>query len=477
MNSIDSHTYALTSGQSPKTEGHFGAILAIYLLGLLIGGLYVGLVAPIRTVVQAGFGIDDSSGIWMINIYTLFYAALIPVIGSLADRYGRKIVYTTCVALFAAGSALCGISASVGGFGLLLFGRVVQAIGAGGMIPVANAEIGTSFPLEKRGMALGIAAAVVGISNVLGAGVGSFIMGLVGVQNWAVAFYFALPFCVAIIIAALVFLPNHTVETKGSLDLAGSVVLVAFVLALLLGLKDIDFFDFANSASQPGAWIPLAVAVLCLPAFRAVERRAGNPVFHMEYLHSRPIVITMAVSFFVGCVIISMMLVPEFAEFAMGDPVGSGGYYMLAIGLTSIIGPPFAGRLIDHIGPKPVLMGGLSVMVAGYLFLAVYAAANPSAVSLIAGLAVVGAGMGFAMGAPANYMILENTDPDDSNSAIATITLVRQVGTSLAPAILVGFISQGAGMLGYQHMLLCVVAFNAIALALMVLYHSPEARG
>ena len=92
MNSIDSHTYALTSGQSPKTEGHFGAILAIYLLGLLIGGLYVGLVAPIRTVVQAGFGIDDSSGIWMINIYTLFYAALIPVIGNLADRYGRKIV-------------------------------------------------------------------------------------------------------------------------------------------------------------------------------------------------------------------------------------------------------------------------------------------------------------------------------------------------------------------------------------------------
>jgi MFS family permease len=477
MNSNDMKTSIPETGQNSQANGHFAVILAIYLLGLLIGGLYVGMVAPIRTVVQAGFGIDDSAGIWMINVYTLFYAALIPVIGNLADRHGRKVVYTTCVGLFALGSALCGISASAGGFGLLLFGRVVQAIGAGGMIPVANAEMGTSFPLEKRGMALGIAAAVVGISNVLGAGVGSFIVGIVGAQNWAVAFYIALPFCAAVIIGALIFLPNHTVETKGHLDLAGSVVLVVFVLALLVGLKNIDFFDFAGSIVQPLAWVPLVVAVFCLPVFRAVEHRASNPVFHMEYLHSRPIVITMAVSFFVGCVIISMMLVPEFAEFAMGDPVGSGGYYMLAIGLTSIIGPPLAGRLIDHVGPKPVLMGGLAVMVFGYLFLALFAAPHPSAVALIAGLAVVGAGMGFAMGAPANYMILENTDPDDSNSAIATITLVRQVGTSLAPAILVGFISQEAGMLGYQHMLLCVVAFNVIALALMAFYHSPERRG
>ena len=73
--------------------------------------------------------------------------------------------------------------------------------------------------------------------------------------------------------------------------------------------------------------------------------------------------------------------------------------------------------------------------------------------------------MGFAMGAPTNYMILENTDPKDSNSAIATIALVRQIGTSLAPAVLVGFISQGSGMLGYQQMLVCVAVFNAISRA------------
>ena len=67
-----------------KKGERLGLVLAVYLLGLLIGGLYVGMVSPVRTVIQAHFGIDGATGIWMINIYTLFYAALIPVIGSIA---------------------------------------------------------------------------------------------------------------------------------------------------------------------------------------------------------------------------------------------------------------------------------------------------------------------------------------------------------------------------------------------------------
>jgi MFS family permease len=168
------------------------------------------------------------------------------------------------------------------------------------------------------------------------------------------------------------------------------------------------------------------------------------------------------------------MLVPQFAEYAMGDPLGSGGYYILAIGFTAMIGPPTGGRLIDRFGPKPVLMTGLGIMAAGYLFLALVVAVQPSAPLLVLGLAVAGLGMGFSMGAPTNYMILENTDDKDAASAIATITLVRQIGTSVGPAIFVGFLDASAGMLGYQQMLACVVAFCLIGMALMLFYHSPK---
>ncbi len=465
-------------------------MLATYLAGLLIGGLYVGMVSPARTVIQAGFGIDGSLGIWMINIYTLFYAALIPVIGKLADRNGRNRVFAICVVVFCLGATMCGLSQHVGGFGLLLVGRVVQAAGAGGMIPVANAQIATSFPAEKRGMALGLAAAVMGVSNVFGAAAGSAIVGLFGVERWSALFFLCIPFCVVLEIVAVVVLPGvrpavvpaDAVQGRGDvadverkpLDVAGAVLFTIFVLLLLLGLKGIDFTDLM-SVTRVATWLPLMGAAGVLVAFRFVEVRAADPVFHLEYFQSQPIVVTMVVSFFIGCFVISLVLVPELAEYAMGDPLGSGGYYVMAIGLTSFITTPVGGKVIDRVGPKPVLMGGLAVSIGGLLYLALVAVAAPSVPVLVVGLAIVGAGMGFAMGAPTNYMILENTGEDQSASAIATLTLIRQIGTSVAPAVYVGLIASAPGLAGYQNMLLCVALFNACALVTMLFYRPPAA--
>lgn len=456
-------------------DSRLGLMLAVYLTGLLIGGLYVGIVSPARTVIQADFGIDGTTGIWMINIYTLFYAALIPIIGKIADRRGRKQVFTVCMGVFCIGAMLCGLSQRFGGFGLLLFGRVLQAAGAGGTIPVANAEIGTSFPPDKRGTALGVAAVIAGVSNVFGAVVGSAVVGVFGTENWPMMFYLCAPFCIAVIVAAVTLLPASTLDTsRGKMDFAGSFLFALAILLLLLGVKALDFTDLAASFVRPAAWGPLIGAVVAILVFRSVERRAEDPVFHLEYFRNRPIVITMVVSFFIGCFVISLVLVPELAEYAMNEPLGSGGYYVLAIGLTSFVTSPVGGKVIDKVGPKPVLITGLAISIAGLLFLAFIAATHPSFISLVVGLAVVGAGMGMSMGAPTNYMILENVSADESTSAIATIALIRQIGTSLAPAVFVGLIASTPGMAGYRNMLLSVALFNMLALVTMLFYRSSE---
>lgn len=454
-------------------ETNFKVILIIYCLGLLIGGLFVGMVAPVRTVIQTDFGLDDSTGIWMINIYTLFYAALIPIIGKLADKFGRNRIFSICILIFMTGAIICAISSYVIGFPLLLVGRVIQACGAGGMIPVANAEIGTSFPKEKRGLALGIAAAVSGISNVLGSGVGSLIVDLAGADNWNVMFFVAAPICIMLFILSKVFLKSNTTAESGKMDFGGSVLFIVQVLMLLLGLKGLDFFNLKESIIQPTVWLPLVLAVVLMVVFLLVEKRASDPVFHIEFLHSRPIVVTMIASFFIGCIIIAMMLVPEYAEYIMDAPEGSGGYYMLAIGITSMIGPPLGGKLVDKFGPKIVLISGLLLMVVSYSFLAFYVSTSPSAVALIIGLALVGLGLGFAMGSPTNYMILENTSPKDSTSAIASVALVRQIGTTIAPAIFVGFITNNSGVVGYQQMLMCIAVFCVLAI-IVTFFYSPR---
>ena len=135
-----------------QKKDRLGWIMALYLLGLFIGALSTGIITPARTLIQSSLGVDDQTGIWMITIFTLSYAAVIPIAGKLADRFGRKKIYIVSMVLFALGTAISGLSYNLDAFWLLLVGRIVQAAGAGGIMPIATAEFGTSFPPEKRGM-------------------------------------------------------------------------------------------------------------------------------------------------------------------------------------------------------------------------------------------------------------------------------------------------------------------------------------
>ena len=436
----------MNTNQSVK-KNHLAWIMTLYLLGLFIGCIGTGSITPVRTIIQTSFGADDQLGIWMITIYTLFYAAIIPISGKLADRVGRKIVFLISILLFGVGSVICGLSLGMNSFAVLLVGRVVSAIGAGGIMPVATAEFGTGFPEEKRGMALGLVGGVYGIGNVLGATAGSAILDVFGSTEWQWIFYINIPFCIFIIIAGIFFIPNHKSEQAYKIDKLGTLLMTIIILALLYGLKNLDFFDFAKSLISTDVYPFLIAAVVLVPVFWFVEKRAEDPIFHIEYIKNSQIMLTLAMGLLVGCSMMGMIFIPQFAENAMKIPSGDGGYFVIILGLFAGAVSPISGKFIDKYGAKPVLGAGFIVSILGALYLALIATTYINLFNVIVSLVLIGIGMGLAIGTPLNYMMLKHTGDEDSNSALATLSLIRSIGTAVAPAIMVGFIAQaGAGM-------------------------------
>lgn len=429
-----------------KSKGYV-MVAAVYLLGLFIGALDMGIVTPARTVIQNSMGVEDSLGVWMLTIYTLAYAASIPIMGKLADKYGRKYIYLLCVTLFGLGSLMCGLSREFNSFEMLLFARAVQAIGGGGIMPVATAEFGTAFPEEKRGMALGLVGGVYGIANVFGASAGSAILDLFGQANWQFIFYINVPICLFILIAGFAKLENAKEADVRPFDLVGVVVMTVMVLSLMYGLKGLDFFNIPTSISSLDVAPFLIIFIALLPLFVYIEHRAADPVMNLGYFKNRDIVITLICSIATGIIMMSNIFLPQFCENSMMMRSGSGGYFVIILGIFAGVGSPMSGKLIDKFGVKPVLGFGFATEVVGSLFATFVACPNPNILTVIVSLVLIGLGMGFTMGTPLNYMMLQKTDDAESNSALATLSLVRSIGTAIAPAIMVAFVANaGVGM-------------------------------
>ena len=433
---------AIDAASSTRGQSKGYVIVAIiYLLGLCMGALDMGIVNPARTVIQNTLGVDDTLGVWILTIYTLAYAASIPIMGKLADRHGRKYIYLTCILLFGGGSALCGVAHGVGSFELLICARAIQALGGGGIMPVATAEFGTAFPEEKRGMALGLVGMVYGLASIFGSSAGSLILDIFGQTQWQFIFYVNIPICIVIFALGIIKLPNRKIDEVPPIDILGSFVLTAMTLSLMYGLKNIDFFDLSNSITSTDVYPFLIAFVLLLPVFILVEKRAKDPVINLSYFSNPNILIALVCSIISGIIMMGTIFFPQFAENSLFLKSGAGGYFIMILGLGSGFGAMLSGKLIDKFGVKPVLGIGFVGSLAGALFMALVACNNPNLFNVCAMLALTGLGLGFTMGTPLNYMMLQNTTDEESNSALATLSLVRSIGTAVAPAIMVAFVA------------------------------------
>ena len=423
-------------------------LLIVLFVGVLMGALDIAIVGPALPAIQASFGVSDRALAWVFTIYVLANLIGTPLMAKLSDRAGRRSIYVLDVALFAAGSLVVALSPS---FGVLLVGRAIQGFGAGGIFPVASAVIGDTFPVEKRGSALGLIGAVFGIAFLIGPILGGVILYAL---SWHWLFLINLPIAAALIIAALRLLPTTRPQQRRPFDWAGMAVLAVLLTALSYGINQLDTANLGVSIASVQVWGFLLLAIILVPVFIVVERRAKDPVLHLSLFSQRQMALVNVFAALSGLAEAAVVFVPALLVAAFAVPESTASFMLLPVVLVMAIGSPLAGRTLDRTGSRTVVLIGTAVLAAGLLM--VGGLPISLAVFYLTGI-LVGLGLSWLLGAPLRYIMLNEAPRPQRAAAQAALALSTRVG-QLVGGALVGAVaaSHGGGTTGYQQAFLGV---------------------
>ncbi len=439
-------------------------VLWILFFGVLMAALDIAIVGPALPAIQTAFQVDARALSWVFNIYVLMNLIGTPLMAKLSDRYGRRAIYVVDIALFAAGSALVMLAPS---FTFVIIGRAVQGLGAGGIFPVAAAVIGDTFPPEKRGSALGLIGAVFGLAFIVGPVVG----GLLLLLSWHWIFAVNIPIAFLIMWLAWRTLPSTTQQVNTTFDWVGMAVLTVILGALAFGLNQIDAANLAGSVTSWLVWPFLLLAAVLTPLFLRIERRAADPVLHPGLLATRQLRLASAIAFGAGLGEVAVVFLPSLAVAAFGVTESRASFMLLPLVAALFVGSPIAGRLLDKIGSRIVIIGGTALLAWGMLLLWLLGA---NLVAYYAGGVLVGLGLSALLGAPIRYIMLNEVGAADRAAAQAVATLFTSIG-QLVGAAAVGAVvaSMGGGVSGYSAAYLTI---GGVALVLTALAFGLKSR-
>lgn len=444
-------------------EGRRNRILALLFAGVLMGALDISIIGPALPAVRASFGIDDRAAAWMLSIYVLFNLIGTPLMAKLSDRYGRRAVYTTDVAIFAAGSLLVALAPS---YGLVLTGRAVQGLGAGGIFPVATAVIGDIFPPHRRGAALGLIGAVFGIAFLIGPIIGGVLL----IFGWPWLFLVNLPIAAAVIVGALRLLPAGQVQEPRPFDLAGMAVLAAGLVALSFGLNRIDAANLPGSLLDPRVGPLLGLATALGIVFVRVERRAADPIIRPGLFRSRQVGIVSGIGVGAGITEASVVFVPALFVASFGVTASRASFMLLPIVAALVVGAPLFGRMLDRVGSRVVVLCSTGLIAAGLLGVAAF----PHRLALVyaAGF-TVGLGLAGLLGSSLRYVMLNEAPPAERGAAQGVLTVFISIGRLVGAAAVGAIIGSLPHLRGFSAAYL-VVAVLMLLLAALALALRPR---
>jgi EmrB/QacA subfamily drug resistance transporter len=384
--------------------------------------------------IQRSLHTDLAALEWTVNAYTLSLAVLLVVGGRLGDIFGRRLIFLTGVTVFALSSAAIGLAPSDA---WLIGGRAIQGIGAAMMMPATLSIVSNAFPPHERGKALGTWAGVSALALAIGPVLGGLLTEDV---SWRAIFFLNIPVAIGAIAVTLFSTHESRDETVGrKIDFAGIATLTIGLTSLVLALIEANRWGW-GSTRIVGL---LAVSVVSLATFLALELRVRAPMVDFGFFRSRSFLGASLVAFIVTFSMFAMFFfVTLYIQNILHYSPLEAGLRFLPTTLVLIVMGPIAGRLADRVGPVPPLVTGLTLCGAS-LWWESFLKAGSGYTFLLPAFVAMGFGMGLTM-SPMTTAAMNAVDRTKAGVASGVISMMRMVGGTFGIAIL-GAIVAGVG--------------------------------
>jgi len=442
-------------------------VLALLFVGVLMGALDLAIVGPALPAMQEDFAMNTRQLSWLFNIYVLFQLVSTPLLAKMSDRYGRRSVYIFSISSFALGSLLLVLSPSVE---YLMAGRALQGFGAGGIFPVAAAIIGDTFPVEKRGGALGLMGAVFGLAFLIGPILGGILLQ----WSWHWLFLINLPIAVVLVFFAWRMLPAAGASEPKAFDWRGALSLSVALASLAVAVTNFDSSDPAASIRSVSVWPWLMLMVVLLPVFWRVEKSAEDPIIKPGFFSIGQIRLTMVIAAGIGTVESGSVFFPALAVAALGVTESMAAWLMVPSVVAMTIAAPLVGRILHKVGSRLIVQVGLFCVLVGVLM---YAVLDLTTTLFIVGGIIMGFGLAGLLGAPLRHIMLTEAAPEDRAAAQGLLTVFLAVGQLMGAAIVGGVAaSRGGGEVGYQASFTVLAALTGTILLVAFLLKSRAAE-
>ncbi|HEX6746557.1 MAG TPA: MDR family MFS transporter [Longimicrobium sp.] len=407
---------------------HRPLVLAALVLAMFMSAIESTIVATAMPSIAAELG-GFSLYSWVFSSFLLMQAVAIPICGKLSDMVGRKPVFVAGVVVFLAGSVLCGMAPTMG---MLVAFRFLQGLGAGALQPVIVTLAGDLYTLEERGRVQGYISGVWGFSAIAGPLAGGFIVHGAG---WPWIFWMNLPFGIAAIALVTLNLHERVEAQRTAVDYGGAALLLAAVGALMVAL------------TQAGTWpasatVPLlAASALAFVLFARQERRAPDPLMHLELWTTPLIRYANLAALASGMMMIGVItFLPTFVQGVLGGAPLEAGFTLSAMVVGWPLASYVAGRLLVPVGVRRLVRAGGVAAVAGTLLIALLA--TRGAIGAGAGSFLLGVGLGF-LSTTTLVAIQASVTWRQRGVATASNMLMRILGNALGAALFGGVLNWG----------------------------------